>query len=55
MVEENDIVIAEGTVDCQLKNGDWLQIFYCDVFRMRDGKISHLTSYLMNTPGTPRH
>lgn len=49
MVEENDIVIAEGTVDCQMKAGDVLHLAFCDVFHMQNGKIKQLTSYLMNT------
>ncbi|WP_313806948.1 nuclear transport factor 2 family protein [Flavobacterium sp.] len=54
MVEENDIVIAEGTVQCQLKSGPVLNLVFCDVFHMRNGKIKQLTSYLMNTEA-PTH
>lgn len=49
MVEENDIVVAEGTVQCQLKTGEVLNLVFCDVFHMRDARIKQLTSYLMNT------
>ncbi|KGO87913.1 nuclear transport factor 2 family protein [Flavobacterium suncheonense] len=49
MVEENDIVIAEGTVGCQLKAGEMLHLVFCDVFHLQNGKIKQLTSYLMNT------
>lgn len=48
MVEEDDIVIAEGSVKCEMKNGGWLDALFCDVFHMQNGKIKHLTSYLMN-------
>ena len=48
MIEENDIVIAEGTVQTKLKGGEILNILFCDVFHMQNGKIKHLTSYLMN-------
>jgi uncharacterized protein len=48
MIEENDIVIAEGAVQSSMKNGGTLDILFCDVFHMQDGKIKHLTSYLMN-------
>jgi len=48
MIEENDIVIAEGEVQCKIVNGGLLNILFCDVFHMRNGKIKHLTSYLMN-------
>lgn len=48
MVEENNIVIAEGAVQCKMKNGGLLDALFCDVFHMQNGKINHLTSYLMN-------
>ena len=48
MVEENDIVVAEGAVQCKMKNGGLLDALFCDVFHMQNGKIKHLTSYLMN-------
>ena len=48
MIEENDIVVAEGSVKSTMRNGGKLDALFCDVFHMRDGKIKHLTSYLMN-------
>ncbi len=48
MIEENNIVIAEGEVECRLVSGGFLNILFCDVFHMQKGKIKHLTSYLMN-------
>jgi ketosteroid isomerase-like protein len=47
MVEENDIVIAEGAVQGKFKNGNLLDAVFCDVFHMQNGKIKKLTSYLM--------
>ncbi|RTY91800.1 nuclear transport factor 2 family protein [Flavobacterium sp. GT3R68] len=47
LVEENDVVIAEGAVQCQMKNGPMLNLVFCDVFLMKNGKIKQLTSYLM--------
>ncbi len=49
LTEENDVVIAEGTVRARKKDGEVLNIEFCDVFEMRDGKIRRLISYLMNT------
>lgn len=46
LTEENDIVIAEGSVKCAFANGGMLNALFCDVFEMRDAKISKLTSYL---------
>ena len=47
LVEENDIVIAEGAVQGKMKNGNSLDAVFCDVFEMTSGKIERLTSYLM--------
>ncbi|MDI1256785.1 MAG: nuclear transport factor 2 family protein [Flavobacterium sp.] len=47
MVEENNIVIAEGAVQGKMKNGGLLNAVFCDVFHMEKGKIKHLTTYLM--------
>ena len=47
LVEENDIVIAEGAVQGKMKNGNALDAVFCDVFEMTGGKIRCLTSYLM--------
>ena len=47
MVEEADIVVAEGTVQGKRKGGDTFHAVFCDVFHMNNGKIKRLTSYLM--------
>jgi uncharacterized protein len=47
LVEEADIVVAEGSVRTQRREGDVLNLRFCDVFVMQAGKIRHLTSYLM--------
>src|SRR5688572_22579759 len=49
-IEENDVVIAEGTVRAERADGDFLDMAYCDVFEMRDGKIRKLTSYVLQVP-----
>lgn len=46
VVEEDDVVVAEGTVRAERKDGGFLNAVFCDVFAMRDGKIQRLTSYL---------
>ena len=47
MTEENDVVIAEGAVRAQRKDGGALSAVFCDVFVMQSGKIKRLTTYLM--------
>lgn len=46
MVEENDVVVAEGAVQADKRDGGVLNVVFCDVFEMRSGKIKKLTSYL---------
>jgi ketosteroid isomerase-like protein len=47
IVEENNIVIAEGTVRAKKKGAEHIHLVFCDVFEMKDGLIKKLTSYLM--------
>jgi ketosteroid isomerase-like protein len=49
--EENDVVVAEGSVRTERRAGGFLDLAICDVFEMRDGKIRRLTSYLMQIGG----
>jgi uncharacterized protein len=51
MVEESDVVVAEGAVRSARKEGGTLNLVFCDVFVMRAAKICHLTSYLMEVKG----
>lgn len=46
MIEENDVVVAEGAVRCNRKDGGLLNAVFCDVFFMQDAKIKRLTTYL---------
>ncbi len=46
MTEEHDVVIAEGTVLAQKASGEKLPLVFCDVFEMRNGKISKLIGYI---------
>ena len=47
LVEENNIVIAEGSVQGEMVNGNKLDAVFCDVFILENEKIKKLTSYLM--------
>jgi len=49
MIEENDFVVAEGTVLARREDGTSLTLAFCDVFEMENGKIRRLTSYLVET------
>ena len=47
MIEEGNIVVAEGTVKSKFKNGQLLDASFCDVFHFDNNKIRRLTGYLM--------
>jgi len=47
IIEENDIVIAEGTVRAKKKDAEYINLVFCDVFVLKAGLIKQLTSYLM--------
>ena len=46
LIEEADVVVAEGTVRSARKDGGVLNAMFCDVFVMENAKIKRLTSYL---------
>jgi ketosteroid isomerase-like protein len=47
MSEENNVVIAEGTVRAKKRDAEFINLMFCDVFEMKNGLINKLTSYLM--------
>ncbi len=49
LIEDDDVVVAEGSVRTQRKDGTFLNLAFCDVFEMQEGKIRRLISYLMQT------
>ena len=48
MIEENDVVVAEGTVRVAWKGGGFLDAVFCDAFEMADAKIRRLITYQVN-------
>lgn len=51
MIEEGEVVVAEGTVRAQRSDGGVLNAVFCDVFEMKGGKIRRLISYLLPLEG----
>ena len=49
LMEEAEVVVAEGLVRAQRRDGNILNLAFCDVFEMHGGKIRRLISYLMET------
>lgn len=50
LIEEGNLVVAEGTVKAKLKDGGKIDAVFCDVFHFENEKISKLTTYLMFNP-----
>ena len=46
MIEENDVVVAEGRVRVKRKGGGFLNAVFCDVFILTNARIKLLTTYL---------
>ena len=49
LTEGNDVVVAEGSVRTQRKDGTFLNWLFATCSRCRIGKIRRLISYLMET------
>lgn len=47
MIEENNVVIGEGSVLTVNLDGSLRKTLFCDVFVFQDAKIKQLTAYLM--------
>lgn len=47
MIEGGAFVVAEGSVRARKRAGGELNLVFCDVFTMSEGKIRKLVSYLM--------
>ena len=48
LIEEDDTVVAVGTVRVALKAGGVLDAMFCDVFDFKNGKIQRLVTYQVN-------
>lgn len=48
LLEDANIVVAEGIVTCKMKNGGRMDAVFCELFEFEDGKVKHLTTYHIN-------
>jgi ketosteroid isomerase-like protein len=46
VIEDNDIVVAEGSVQVEKRAGGELHAVFCDVFELTGARIKRLTTYL---------
>lgn len=54
MMEVDDVVVAEGSVRARKKDGTFMDLVFCDVFEMQNGRIRRLISYPMETRSSHR-
>lgn len=47
LIEESNVVVAEGHVESAMRDGTPVALDFCDIFEMRDGRIARLISYLV--------
>lgn len=45
MTEENNVVVAEGTVRVHKKEGTIVTVQFCDIFELENGKVKRLSSF----------
>ena len=53
MTEEDDVVVAEGSVRAGRTDGSVMNLVFCDVFEMHGAKIRKLISYLVELKAAP--
>jgi ketosteroid isomerase-like protein len=53
LTEEDNVVVAEGTVLARHEDGTSLPLAFCDVFEMEDARIRRLVSYLVAAQQRP--
>jgi ketosteroid isomerase-like protein len=46
LIEEGDVVVAEGAVTTRTPDGSPFHLIFCDLFHLRDAKIARVVSYL---------
>jgi len=47
MISENDLVIAEGDCECEMKEHGLVQVHFCDVYRFENGKVKAIRAYVI--------
>ena len=50
IIEDGDVIVTEGRVRANPRDGGHIHLAFVDVFDMRDGLIRRLVSYLMQVP-----
>lgn len=51
LIAEGDFLTALGTITLQKEDGQASHYAYCDVWRLRDGKLAELRAFVIETEG----
>jgi ketosteroid isomerase-like protein len=51
IIEESDVVMAEGTMVVKTKDAGLIDVAFCDVFTMKEKKINHIIIYIADKSG----
>jgi ketosteroid isomerase-like protein len=47
LICEGDFVTALGKISLKEKDGDWMDYQYCDVWRLKEGKLHELKAFVV--------
>ncbi len=45
LIEEGNVVVAEGNVVVRKKDGRTFRVHYCNIYELQDGKVKRKSSY----------
>jgi ketosteroid isomerase-like protein len=48
IIIEGDRAAVDGNVQCAGKNGETMDMYYCDVYELEKGKVKKIVSYTVN-------
>jgi len=51
IIEEGNVVMAEGTMVVKTKDAGLIDVAFCDVFTMKEEKIDHIIIYIADKSG----
>ncbi len=48
VIEEGNTVAIDGYVECSGKNDEMMNMYYCDIYELEDGKVRKIISYTVD-------
>lgn len=47
-IVDGDTVAVDGEVVCKGQNGELMNMYYCDIYDLENGKVKRMTTYAVN-------